>query len=235
MKIEKFNETLGGLIWKYNQLKKKKSKTQPELDEFSEIDTFLNLLSIERKKNKKGEYEYFIADNCGKVVRKLKDYFNGMQYEYFWAFSHYKTTQEEEHDEKIVVDSGWGGEDSYVKDITVKTGGEEKEVKVLLNNYGEVIFDGIKEIHKYYIDFNYEDYGYEEENVFLIVSIEPDFHKDLITEHFDYFSYDKDKPVYCVISSEGKHLIKPTQYGSIFFDSKKKIFFNNKGDELGKI
>lgn len=188
-------------------------------------------MTIERKKNKKGEYDYFIADNNGKVVRKLKDYFNGMQFEYFWAFSHYRTTPEEEHNEKIVVGTFESGEYSDIRDVIVKTGGEEKEVMVLLDNNGEIIFDGIKEIHKYYFDFNNED---EDENGFLIISIDPIFHSDLMGKHFDYFSYDIEKPVYCAINLYGQHLIKPT-HNYIFFDSQKKIFFDGRGDKMGKI
>ncbi len=189
-------------------------------------------MTIERKKNKKGEYDYFIADNNGKVVRKLKDYFNGMQFEYFWAFSHYRTTPEEEQEEKIVVDSGWGGEDSYVKDIRVTTGGEEKEVLVLLDNNGDVIFDGIKEIHKYYFDFKNDD---GDGNGFLIVSIDPefDFKNDLINKFLNSFEYNHKLPVYCVIGLDGTPQIKAT-HNYIFFDSQKKIFFDSRGDKMGK-
>jgi hypothetical protein len=245
MKIKKFNKTLSSLKWGYKQLENKEEKTPQEIDEYNEIGDFLYSLTIERKRKKKGMsglpydylykkggYDYFIVDKTGIVVEKLKDYTNGTKFEYFWAFTHFKSTPEYEHSEQIIVDHGWGGEDSYIKDITVTTGGEDKEVQVLIDDSGDIIFDGIKEIHKYYFDFDNSD---EDENGFLIVSIHTEFHKDLMSKYYNSFFYDHTKTTYCVINLYGQPLIKPTQNESIFFDSRKKIFFDDKGEELPKI
>ncbi len=241
MKSKK-NKTLSSLKWEYKQLENKENKSEAEQDEYNEITSFLSTLTIERKKNNKAEgdypfpikfgYDYFIADKNGKVVKKLKDYFNGTKFEYFWAFTHFKSTPEYEHEEQIIVDHGLGGEDSYIKDITVTTGGEDKEVQVLIDDSGDIIFDGIKEIHQYYFDFDNSD---EDENGFLIVSIHTEFHKDLMSKYYNSFFYDHTKTTYCVINLYGQPLIKPTQNESIFFDFRKKIFFDNKGEEIPKI
>ena len=216
MIIKEFNKTLGELRWRHNELSLITEKNDKEIIEHNAISEFLHSLTIERKKNKNGKYTYFITDKTGKIVQKLRGCYDGKELNILWAFTHKRKTHEYEKKETMVRD--FDKDDSYLFEYAETKGGEEIEVKFLINNSGKVIFDGIREIIQYDYPIN--------DNDEIILIIEPELHKELIQKTINSFWSDFDKPVYCVIDLDGGIVIKPTQQKIVFdYQHKKYILY----------
>jgi len=175
--------------------------------------------SIERKKIKGGNYEYFVADYDGKVVKKFpKDFFDfeynlannendaSLIYRYEFHFPSYET--------KIAIDSDLIDEDNkdsfeydeFLDQYFEATVHKEDTVNLygVINRNGDIIFDGCETATKIEARGEFQ----------FILRLNCKIHKDKILNDFN----PRKDGIWCVIDNEGNYIIEPTNYGVRYND-----------------
>lgn len=157
------------------------------------INDELSGMTLERIKRKGGAYSYFIANHDGEKMRTIPNmYVNGKALTAeCWQFEYEDTTPTYTKAEQIVKD--YGLDDSYIFEHEEKYGGETVQLKCIINNFGDVVLDGIVEIISWEKD----------SNVFHL-ELHGQFNEDIIEEarksgRFSGFS----KKIYCVFDADG--------------------------------
>lgn len=165
-----------------------------EKTELTEIENQLSEMSIERKKNKDGLYDYYVADNNGKKIQNFAKRSNDIRqlgdgfYEYEFNLTTYKY--------KI---DGYKLIESSKTKKTVNT-----IAKCIVDNTATTIFSGVKKVLLY--DHEKKHFLLELELLnFLMVMKDFDKKYDLPKK----YDLNKQKLI-CVIDDKGEFIVKPT-------------------------
>lgn len=193
MKARKLRE-IEKLQFREAELYNKVNLSSKEKTELKKIKKQLSEMTIERKKNKDGLYDYYVADNNGKKIqnfakgsidiRQLGDGF----YEYEFNLTTFKY--------KI---DGYRLIESTKTNKTINT-----IAKCIINNTATEIFSGVKKVILY--DHEKRHFLLELELLhFLMVMKDFDKKYDLPKK----YDLNKQKLI-CVIDEKGKFIVKPT-------------------------
>jgi hypothetical protein len=192
----------------------KEAEVENDFKTWLEIQEQLRGMTIERIKRKGARYSYFIANNDGEKMKTIhKTYVNGKELTTeCWQFEYEDTTPTYTKTEQIVRD--YGLDDSYIFEHEEKYGGETVQLKCIIDNYGDVVLDGIVDIISWEKD----------SNVFHL-ELHSEFNEDVIekSRRLGRLSVWREN-IYCVFDAGGPEFeIEPTT-NRIFFNRETKRY-----------
>jgi hypothetical protein len=157
--------------------------------------------TVERKKKKGGEYDYFIANDDGEVVSKISEEINDFErLDMYFDYYSYKISY------MMPVFNNEKQYGEYIKNAKTETQSNENNTlvvsQVILDPKGQIIFDGIETIS---INRKFTQF---------ILRLNDNIHFSKRPKDFN----SKIDGLWCVIDGDGKYIIDPTIY---------RIRFNN--------
>jgi len=196
------------------RLKMKEAEDANDFSTSLELSAQLQAMTIERIKGQGGKYSYFIANNDGEKMKTIpKMYINGKELSSgHWQFEYEDTTPTYTKTEQVVRD--YGLDDTYIFEHEEKYGGESVQLKCIIDNFGDVVLDGIVEIISWKKDCNV-----------YYLELHSEFNEDVIEEarKAGRLSVWREK-IYCVFDADGPEFeIEPTT-NNIFFNRETKRY-----------
>jgi len=185
--------------------------------------------TIERKKTKGGNYEYFIADIDGNLVKALTGYYKGRviaeisenqinndkgHYYQYYEFDYIIYTDKKDVDEKGYLDTGLDYPE--YSNWTRIIGGNEIGLKAIISDDGEILLDMIESIDEYI----------PEAEAFVVTLP----HHIINSVENCWFETDwknsegEDSKLRCVISINGDFIVKPVRFKVIKYLSSQNLF-----------
>jgi len=189
--------------------------------------------TIEKKKVKNGKYEYFVADNDGKLIKSLKGYFNGKLiaetyiisednqgntlkeiYNRYYEFEYNIITDEKEVQQQGYLDTGL--DYPQYSEWSVTLGGDRIILKSILDDNGDEILNMITSVDEYI----------PEVEAFIVTLP----HKLIGTFDSCWFEDDwnsaegKDSILRCVVNINGDFIVKPVRHKDIIYLPTHKLF-----------